>query len=1186
MKAQQLKSRLVFSMLFVLTFFTVRSQDIYTINQNYTGANAISECFGLIAASGGNTNPVYGNNENYTFTICSDTPGDQVTVTFNLFSLSTIDTAPGNANNSDQMYVYDGIDTNPNNSNFLGNYGGTGLQGVVIQATPQNTTGCLTFQFVSNDQGTGQFTASASCLTPCATPQAGGIILDGITEDSIRVCINEEITFQEQGSEAQMGFDLINYTWDFGDETQESMTNAGGTVTHSYAEPGYYLVQLFVQDDNPDNVCTNTNFISLKVLVATEPIFVGFQESVSLCIGEELNFIATPELYENTYTGDGGLVEVDNGCLTDTQLGVAQNIDINLTEYIDGATITSVDDFEGLCLSMEHSFMGDLVVYITCPTGQQLMLHQQGGGGTQIGVPNPADNINCDDPTTFGEPMTYCFTPVATETWVEWVNAGGGNGTLEEGDYEPIGTFNDLIGCPANGIWTLTVVDNWAADDGQLFSFSLNLGPDLYPDELEFTPEILPGPSTSFWSNAPFSTINDNNFDEITVTPTIAGEFTYEYTVIDDFGCSNDTSFTITVFDALDVAAPADFGIGCNDLVLQGWYEGYPVPQCSQCFEDQTYCYEDNANETWTVCSDNPGNGIPLSLYFESGVMETGFEDLTIYDGPNTSSPIIEAWSGGDATGMEWVANSGCITFTFTSDGSVSCAGGSFNYVEWIFSVQPQAPTEVATWAPDGYEWSWSPVNPLDDPFVQSPTIVNLTGQTTFTVTGYPVGHPDCASSDEVVVYLEQNQNAGDDTEISVCSNAATFDMRDSLAGSPYAMGQWLDALENPFPSGTFNPATDNPGVYYHFIPGGCDTAELVITLVNPMTITTPNDTILCYGSAVNLDLYNLVNGKPPYQYTWTYNTEPVATGEHALYTPDETGEVCLTVQDGCATEVTQCFQTDLLPPIDVAFTADTTATCWPGSFSLSITSDPAIYTFSQWLISNGTSISNDDDVELTFETPGNYNVVLKLTNAAGCSNTSATPLTLSSFAPPVAGYVASPQPTNIMNPEIQFTDMTEGYPIVSYAWTFYNSSGEIVGGSAAANPIFEFSSDYGGDYTVNLEVTDIHNCSDVITPSTVTVDDILQFYIPTAFTPNGDGVNDELFFEGADIDPTRFEFKLFNRFGEVIFETVDPTVPWVGNIDDGQYYAPNGAYNWIATIVSKSTGVKKELNGSVLITR
>ena len=64
----------------------------------------INTCSEFLIDSGGQGGPGYSNDENITFTICSDNPGDQVTVTFNLFALSTVDTAPGNANNSDQMY--------------------------------------------------------------------------------------------------------------------------------------------------------------------------------------------------------------------------------------------------------------------------------------------------------------------------------------------------------------------------------------------------------------------------------------------------------------------------------------------------------------------------------------------------------------------------------------------------------------------------------------------------------------------------------------------------------------------------------------------------------------------------------------------------------------------------------------------------------------------------------------------------------------------------------------------------------------------------------------------------------------------------------------------------------------------------------------------------------------------------
>lgn len=1180
--------------LIALLVYTASVSGQITVN---TGINnqTFNTCNEFIIDSGGQGGPGYSNNENITFTICSDNPGDQVTVTFNFFALSTVDTAPGNPNNSDQMYVFDGPNTS---ANSLGNYGGTGLQGVVIQATPQNTSGCLTFQFVSNNDGTGNFSASASCNTPCATPQAGGFIVDGITPDSIRVCVGEPVTFQEQGSFAQTGFSLESYTWDFMDGSQETVTNPGEQVQHSFTQPGNFLVQLFVNDNNPDNECTNSNFISLDVLVATIPDFIGFQEDETLCIGEELTFEATPELYEVTWNGFIGNVEIENGCLPDTLLGISQNIEIFQMGFLAGTNIEDIDDIESICLEMEHSFMGDLVIYVTCPNGQQVMLHQQGGGGTQIGVPVQADNIDCEDPATQGESWEYCFTPTATETWVEWVNNSGFGGTLPEGDYEPVASLDGLVGCPTNGIWTLTVVDNWAADDGQLVGFGLNLDPSLYPEIVEYTPEILPGPATSYWSNAPFATINDGNLDEITVTPTSAGEFTYEYTVIDDFGCSNDTSFTITVFDAIDVTAPADFGVGCDELVLQGWYEGYPSPQCSDCVEDLTYCYVDGDNQTWTYCTDNPGDGTSIAISFESGMMEGFFENLTIYDGPTTGSPVIASWTGGDASGMSWSAPSGCITITFTSDGSVSCNSGSFT--NWIYSVQPAPPGDIAQWAPDGYEWSWTPTAPLDNPFLQAPTINNLDGQTTFTVTGFPVGHPDCASSDEVTVFLNQNQDAGDNDSISVCMTAVPFEMRDSLDGTPYALGEWMDILGNPLADGIFDPAVDAGGAFYHFIPAGCDTAELFITIIEPIEITTPNDTVICAGGSVSMDLYEQLYGLPPYQYTWTYDGVAVGTAANEVYSPAQTGQVCLMIMDGCTYTATDCFIADVLPPVDVMFSADTTAGCWPNGFNLQIDSDPATYSSSTWSISDGNTILNQDDVSVLFENPGSYDVNLTLTNAAGCSYIAPQPITLQSYAPPIAGFLASPQPTTILDSEIYFSDASEGFPIVDYAWTFSTTSGELLGGSNNANPVFEFPNNGGAVYLVNLEVTDIHGCTDVISNNNsingsggfgldgriVVIEDIFQFYVPTAFTPNNDGLNDVLFFEGADIDPTRFKLQIFNRYGEVLFESTDPSIPWTGNIRGGDHFAPNGTYNWIAIIVSKSTGVKKELNGSVIITR
>ncbi|WP_300665107.1 PKD domain-containing protein, partial [Fluviicola sp.] len=399
-------------------------------------------CNGFIIDSGGQGGPGYSNNETVIVTICPDTPGDIISVVFNLFQLSTTDDNPApNITNVDYMDVYDG---NSTAAPTLGTYSGTQLQGVIIMATALNTTGCITLRFRSNTAGTGMFTASATCTTPCATPTAAGIIVGGETADSTRVCVGDVVDFSGIASSAAPGFTLANYKWDF----MDGSTAIGSNASHAFNAPGQYLVQLFVTDNNG---CGNTNLIDLQVFVATIPTFIGFPADTTLCLGESVTFTADPDFYEVTWNGFPGSQTIDDGCLPDTLLGVSQDVQIMQTGFAAGSTITQLSDIQSLCLGLEHSFMGDLVIIVECPNGQNQILHQQGGGGTQIGEPNPLDNVDCSDPTTQGIPYTYCFTPTATETWVDWSNNNGFGGTLPAGNYEPIQPFTNLVGCPLNG---------------------------------------------------------------------------------------------------------------------------------------------------------------------------------------------------------------------------------------------------------------------------------------------------------------------------------------------------------------------------------------------------------------------------------------------------------------------------------------------------------------------------------------------------------------------------------------------------------------------------------------------------------------------------------------------------------------------------------------------------------------
>ena len=76
-------------------------------------------------------------------------------------------------------------------------------------------------------------------------------------------------------------------------------------------------------------------------------------------------------------------------------------------------------------------------------------------------------------------------------------------------------------------------------------------------------------------------------------------------------------------------------------------------------------------------------------------------------------------------------------------------------------------------------------------------------------------------------------------------------------------------------------------------------------------------------------------------------------------------------------------------------------------------------------------------------------------------------------------------------------------------------------------------------------------------------MDVFYPLYVPTAFTPNNDGVNDVFMVEG--IDPRGFWLEIYNRWGEQIFYTEDPNAPWNGNnqLRDSDHFVPDGVYHW-----------------------
>lgn len=92
--------------------------------------------------------------------------------------------------------------------------------------------------------------------------------------------------------------------------------------------------------------------------------------------------------------------------------------------------------------------------------------------------------------------------------------------------------------------------------------------------------------------------------------------------------------------------------------------------------------------------------------------------------------------------------------------------------------------------------------------------------------------------------------------------------------------------------------------------------------------------------------------------------------------------------------------------------------------------------------------------------------------------------------------------------------------------------------------------------------------------------------YVPNSFSPNDDGINDVFKPVGVALDPDDYVFRVFNRWGEKIFETDDPEKGWDGSTREGEYYTADGTYVYFLRAKSVHEAEYKELTGSILVFR
>ena len=137
-----------------------------------------------------------------------------------------------------------------------------------------------------------------------------------------------------------------------------------------------------------------------------------------------------------------------------------------------------------------------------------------------------------------------------------------------------------------------------------------------------------------------------------------------------------------------------------------------------------------------------------------------------------------------------------------------------------------------------------------------------------------------------------------------------------------------------------------------------------------------------------------------------------------------------------------------------------------------------------------------------------------------------------------------------------------------------------------APEPVFTFPNEVPGEYSVCLLVTNADGCTD-LSCGTVAVSDQFSIFVPNCFTPNTDGRN-ELFkpsIRGESLIQT-YEFQIFSRWGDVLFETNDINDGWYGEVDGGEYYAIDAVYSWRIKILPNNGQEPFEQTGHVTVIR
>ena len=428
-----------------------------------------------------------------------------------------------------------------------------------------------------------------------------------------------------------------------------------------------------------------------------------------------------------------------------------------------------------------------------------------------------------------------------------------------------------------------------------------------------------------------------------------------------------------------------------------------------------------------------------------------------------------------------------------------------------------------------GYSYVWTPSG-------QTTNQINGLGIGTYTVT--VTDRNNCISNTEVNIVQAAPLTLAVDQPDTICiGQSSVLSVNVSGGTQPYA---FLWSTGDTTSTTEVSPSTSNSYTVSVTDAFNCPTAPQVISqpVFPPLNVEATGDIALCEGNAAQISAVGSGGNGGPYIYNWNDSLIHTAI---ASVSPDHDSTFTVTLTDGCSPPVSDAVDIRIYPLPEAQFLPHLIEGCTPVAVDFhnySITENGSSYS---WDLGDQT-FSNDTAPQHVYSIPGQYDVALTVTSPYGCTSQQVVENAVTVYGYPVADFTPDAYAVDIFNPSVNFIDNSSD--AISWNWNF----GDGTTDSVSSNPMHVYAD--SGTYTIQLIVTSNGSCPDT-TYRQIHVDEIVTIYVPNAFTPNGNGVNDGFIAVGRGI--TRYEMWIIDRWGLEIFHSQSMHEPW-----DGTYYGNN----------------------------